>query len=76
MSLAFLGLLKSWHNYWDSVNGRDKLQNWERLRSDLVEEEIQWNTRDGVTSKSEEAENFSLVRKGNKGKGTRAQIKP
>ena len=29
VSLAFLGLLKSWHSYQDSVNGREKLPDWE-----------------------------------------------
>eukprot|EP00253_Pinus_taeda_P010992 PITA_10992 len=29
--LALLGLPKSWHNYQDSVNGREKLQDWEQL---------------------------------------------
>jgi hypothetical protein len=29
VSLALLGLPKSWHNYQDSVNGREKLPNWE-----------------------------------------------
>ena len=29
VSLALLGLLKSWHSYKDSVNGRDKLPGWE-----------------------------------------------
>ena len=29
VSLAFLGLLKSWHSYEDSVNGREKLLGWE-----------------------------------------------
>ena len=27
--LALLGLLKSWHNYEDLVNGWEKLQGWE-----------------------------------------------
>lgn len=71
MVLALLGFLKSWHNYWDSVNGRDKLPNWEKLQSDLVHEDIKRNIRDGVTSKSEEEENFALV-----GKGKKAQSKP
>jgi hypothetical protein len=31
VSLVFLGLPKSWHSYQDSVNGREKLSNWERL---------------------------------------------
>ena len=29
VSLALLGLLKSWHSYDDSVNGREKLPGWE-----------------------------------------------
>ena len=29
VSLALLGLLKSWHSYEDSVNGREKLLGWE-----------------------------------------------
>ena len=28
VSLALLGLPKSWHNYEDSVNGREKLPGW------------------------------------------------
>ena len=40
VSLDLLGLLKSWHSYQDSVNGREKLPGWERLWSDLVQEEI------------------------------------
>ena len=36
VSLALLGLSKSWHSYEDSVNGREKLSGWERLWSDLV----------------------------------------
>ena len=31
VSLALLGLPKSWHSYQDSVNGREKLPDWERL---------------------------------------------
>ena len=37
--LALLGLPKSWHNYQDFVNGREQLPKWERLESDLVQEE-------------------------------------
>ena len=33
VSLSLLGLLKSWHSYEDSVNGREKLPDWERLWS-------------------------------------------
>ena len=29
MSLALLGLPKSWNSYQDSVNGREKLPDWE-----------------------------------------------
>jgi hypothetical protein len=29
VSLALLGLSKSWHSYQDSVNGREKLSDWE-----------------------------------------------
>jgi hypothetical protein len=36
VSLALLGLPKSWHSYQDSINGREKISNWERLWSDLV----------------------------------------
>ena len=31
VSLALLGLPKSWHSYQDSVNGRENLPGWERL---------------------------------------------
>ena len=40
VSLPLLGLLNSWHIYEDSVNGWEKLLGWERLWSDLVQEEI------------------------------------
>ena len=39
--LALIGLPKSWHSYQDSVNGRENLQEWENLWSNLVQEEIQ-----------------------------------
>ena len=29
VSLALLGLPKSWHSYQDSVNGREKMPDWE-----------------------------------------------
>ena len=29
VSLALLGLPKSWHSYQDSLNGREKLPDWE-----------------------------------------------
>ena len=40
VSLALLGVSKSWHSYQDSINGQEKLPRWERLWSDLVQEEI------------------------------------
>ena len=54
VSLALLGLPKSWHSYEDSVNGWEKLPGWERLWSDLVQEEIRRGTRDGSSSKNED----------------------
>ena len=63
VSLTLLGILKSWKNYQDLVNGRDKLPNLERFWSDLVQEEIRRSIRDGVTSKTEEEDNFSLASK-------------
>ena len=68
VSLALLGPLKSWHSYHDSVNGRDKLPDWERIWSDLVQEEIRRNIRDGVTSITDEEEECDLVGKGKKAK--------
>lgn len=75
VSLALLGLLKFWHSYQDSMNGREKLPNWERLWFDLVQEEIRRNTRDRGSSKGEDEKNFALVRKGKKGKGNKSQTK-
>ena len=57
VSLALLELPKSWHSYEDSVNGREKLPGWERIWSDLVQEEIRRGTRDGSSSKNEDEEN-------------------
>jgi len=34
--LTLLGLPKSWHSYQDSVNGREKLPDWEQLWSDMM----------------------------------------
>ena len=63
MSLALLGLSKSWHSYEDSVKG------WEQLWLDLVQEEIRRGTRDGSSSKNEDEENCALAAKARKGKG-------
>jgi len=72
VSLALLGLPKSWHSYQDSVNGREKLPGWERLWSDLVQEEIRRSTRDGSSSKGADEENCALAAKAKKGKSKKA----
>jgi len=72
VSLALLGLLKSGHSYQDSVNGQDKLPGWERLWSDLVQEEIKQSTRDKSSSKVSDGENFALAAKAKKGKSKKA----
>ena len=46
VSLALLGLPKSWRSYQDSVNGREKFLGWERIWMDLVQEDIRRSTRD------------------------------
>jgi len=69
VSLALLGLPKSWHSYQDLVNGREKLLDWERLWSDLIQEEIRRSTRDGSSSNQDDEENLALVSKARKGKG-------
>ena len=46
-----------------------KLPGWERLWSDLVQEEIRWGTRDGSSSKNEYEENYALASKERKYKG-------
>ena len=68
MTLALLGLPKSWHSYQDYVNGREKLPDWEQLWLDLVQEEFRRNTRDGSSSKNEDEEDCTLVSKAKKGK--------
>ena len=67
VSLALLDLPKSWHSYQDSVNGREKLPNWERPWSDLMQEEIRRSTRDSSSSMHDE-ENCALASKVKKGK--------
>ena len=54
VSLALLGLPKSWHSYQYSVNGREKLLDLERLWSNLVQEEFRRNTTDGSSSKEDD----------------------
>ena len=63
VSLALLGLPKSWHSYQDFVNRREKLPDWERIWSDLVQEEFRQNARDGSSSRTDDEENFVLVGK-------------
>ena len=70
--LALLGLPKSWHSYEDSVNGREKLQGWEKIWSDLVQEEIRKSTRDGSSSKNLDEENCALATKARKGKSKKS----
>jgi hypothetical protein len=69
VSLALLGLPKNWHSYQDFVNGRENFPDWERLWSELVQEEFRKNTRDGSSSKHDDKEDFSLDSKARKGKG-------
>ena len=69
VSLALLCLPKSWHSYQDSVNGWEKLSDWEALWSDLVQEEFRQNTRDGSSSKHDDEEDCALASKARKGKG-------
>jgi len=54
------------------VNGGDKLPDLERLWLDLVQKDIRRNTWDGVSSRTEDEDNFVLVRKGKKTKGKKA----
>eukprot|EP00253_Pinus_taeda_P027338 PITA_27338 len=69
VSLSLLSLPKSWHSYQDSINGREKLLDWERLWLDLMQEEISRSTRDGSSSKQDDEESLALVSKARKGKG-------
>jgi hypothetical protein len=75
VSLALLGLPKSRHSYQDSINGREKLPYWERLWSDLVQEEFKLNTRDGSSSKHDDEYDCALYSKERKGKGKKFHSK-
>ena len=75
VSLALLGLPKSWHSYEDSVNGWENLSDWERLLLDLVQEEFRQNTRDGSSSKHDDEEDCALATKAKKGKGNKFHSK-
>ena len=48
---------------------------WERLLSDLVQEEFRQKTRDGSSSKHDDEEDFSLASKAKKGKGNKSHSK-
>jgi hypothetical protein len=71
VSLDLLGLPKSCHSYQDSVNGREKFLDWERLWLDVVQEEFRWNTKDGSSSKHDDEEDYSLASKSRRGKGNK-----
>lgn len=75
VSLALVGLPKIWYSYQDSVNGREKLPYWERMWSDLMQEEIRMNTRDGSSPNSDNEENCPLASKEKKGKGKASHSK-
>ena len=75
VSLDLLGLPKSWHSYQDSINGMEKLRDWEGLWSDLVQEEFRRNTSNGSSSKNDDEEYFALAAKVNKGKGNKFHSK-
>eukprot|EP00253_Pinus_taeda_P007000 PITA_07000 len=75
VSLSLLVLPKSWHSYQDSVNGREKLPDWEQLWSDLMQEEIRRSTKDGSSSKHDDEDNLSLASKSRRGKGKASHSK-
>ena len=75
MSLALLGLPKSCNSYQDYFNGREKFPDWERLWSDLVQEEFRRNTKDGSSSKNEDEEDCASATKARKGKGKKFHSK-
>jgi hypothetical protein len=75
VSLALLGLPKSWNSYQDSVNERENLSDWERLWSNLVQEDFKRNTRDRSSSKRDDEEDFALTTKARKGKGKKFHSK-
>ena len=57
------------------MNGGEKLPDWERLWSDLVEEEIRWSTRDGSSSNTDDEENYVIAGKEKIGKGEESHSK-
>ena len=75
VSLTLLGLPKSQHNYQYLVNGREKLPNQEWLQCDLVQQEINQNTRDKTSSKGKDEDKYALDGREKKGKGKKYQSK-
>jgi len=69
VSLALLDLPKRSHSYQDSVNGREKLLDWEQLLLDLMQEEIRRSTRYGSSSKQDDEEKLAIASKAREGKG-------
>ena len=57
------------------MNGREKLPDWERLWSDLVQEDFRQNTKDGFSSKIDDEEHCALFGKENNGKGKKFHSK-
>ena len=57
------------------MNGREKLPDWERLWSDLMQEEIRRSTRDSSSSKHDDEENITLASKTRKGRGKASHSK-
>jgi len=49
--------------------GREKLPDWERLWSDLMQDEIRRNTNDGSSSKTDDEDNCALAINARKRKG-------
>jgi len=72
VSLALLGLHKSWYSFQDAMSDRENILGWERLWSDCVQEEIQRRMRDGREAPTEDKENLALVGK-SKAKGKKGQ---
>ena len=75
VSLALIGLPKTWNSYQYSINEREKFPDQEPLWSDLVQEEFRRKTRDGSSSKNEDEEDCALVSKAKKGKGKKFHSK-
>ena len=75
MSLALLGIHKSWYSFQDAVSGIENIPNQERLWSDCVQEEFWRGTRAGRLTKTEQEEIFALAGKGRNAKGKEGQGK-